>query len=285
MVFRNILIPTEFDEISAKATHFAVRLAEQLNIHEVTLVSLIVPPQDNMPANHAGEEVPNYPLTSSAALLAKNKQSQLAAETARRYSTSAVRVNPKVRFNSDTTHLNAFIDEFDADLVVAGSRDDKTLLEKFMGSETQKIIRHTSCPLIIVNKASGTPQISEITLALDVHDKEQSGAEAIISFAQQMGAKLQLLHVICDHDNTEPGEAIQCLNRLAGNWSLDNYGIHVVNSNSLEDGLRKFIRKYNPDMLAVLTQGKHRLNTLLFGNDTETIMNETDKPVMINKIT
>jgi len=65
----------------------------------------------------------------------------------------------------------------------------------------------------------------------------------------------------------------------------------LVNNDSLEDGIRHFVRKHNPDMIAVLSQGKGKIHKLIFGSNaediissTEGIIKETDKPVFVSKI-
>jgi nucleotide-binding universal stress UspA family protein len=57
-----------------------------------------------------------------------------------------------------------------------------------------------------------------------------------------------------------------------------------VNNDSLEDGIRSFARKHNPDMIAVLSQGKGKIHKLIFGSSTGHIIKETDKPVFVSKI-
>jgi nucleotide-binding universal stress UspA family protein len=173
---------------------------------------------------------------------------------------------------------------FSADLVVAGSRDHGTFLEKLFGSKTQRIIHKTDFPMIILKDNGSASQVNKIALALDVNEKEQKGLDDIIGFAKQTNARLHMVHVITEDDEITAEEAIERLRLIADERQLSNHTINVINNSSLEEGLRHFIRKHNPEMVALLTQGKGKLKKLIYGSDTEEILRETDRPVLINKM-
>jgi nucleotide-binding universal stress UspA family protein len=94
---------------------------------------------------------------------------------------------------------------------------------------------------------------------------------------------MQLLHVITD-DAFSSDRAIEKLRELAIKNMFGNYDINVVNNDNLEHGIRSFVRKYNPDMVAVLSQGKGKLKKMIYGSSTDDIIKESDKPVFVSKI-
>jgi nucleotide-binding universal stress UspA family protein len=56
-----------------------------------------------------------------------------------------------------------------------------------------------------------------------------------------------------------------------------------VNNYSLESGLQGFVRKYNPDMVALLTHGKGKLHNLIYGSKTGEVIKEMEIPVLVAK--
>ncbi|MFU8844842.1 MAG: universal stress protein, partial [Bacteroidales bacterium] len=120
-------------------------------------------------------------------------------------------------------------------------------------------------------------------VAIDVHTEDQDGLRSIVDFASELNARLQLLHVITN-DETSSDRAIKTLHQLAEKNKLNNYDINIINNHSLENGLNSFIRKNNPDMIAVLSQGKGKIRKLIFGSTSEDIIKETEKPVFVSKI-
>ncbi|MFW5758601.1 MAG: universal stress protein, partial [Bacteroidota bacterium] len=83
--------------------------------------------------------------------------------------------------------------------------------------------------------------------------------------------------------NLKANEALEKMQELGKNKNLDNYSINIINNPDLEEGLSSFIRKYNPDMLGVLSSGKGKLNKLIYGSHTEEIISETDIPVIVGR--
>ena len=284
MKFNKILIPTELDDLSLTATKFALKLAEQLKIREVILLNIIIPAQSQAMAASGGAANAPVALTGQFNTTIEEKHRNMAEKIADEHSTDSVRLIPEVRFSGNKSNLNAYMEEFDAGLIVAGSRDHHTFLEKLFGSQTHRMIHRTDYPMIILKNDGSETYVKEIALAIDVKEKEQKGINDIIEFAEKINAKLQLVHVIAEDEDMTPEEAIEKLRVLAEEKNLSNHAINVINNNNLEEGLRHFIRKYNPGMLAVLTEGKGKLKKLIYGSSAEEIMKETDKPVLVNKM-
>lgn len=284
MKFNKILIPTELDDLSLTATKFAVEIAEQLNIREVVLLNIIIPAQTQAMAASGGAANAPVALAGQFNATLEEKHIKLAGEIAEEHSTDMVKLIPEVRFSGSKSNLNAYMEEFDASLIVAGSRDHNTFLEKLFGSQTHRMIHRTDYPMIILKNDETLPPVRDIGLALDIKEKEQKGIGDIIDFAERTNSKLQLVHVITEDDDITPEEAIEKLRILAEEKNLSNHAINVINNNNLEAGLRHFIRKYNPGMLAVLTEGKGKLKKLIYGSSAEEIIKETDKPVLVNKM-
>jgi len=283
MNFKKILIPTELNELSTKATEFAVDLATQAGIPEVILLNIIVPAHSQAFAASGDVFSAQSGTASRLNLMLMEKHQKLVDNEAARFSTDNVTVRPYVRFNDSETDLNEYMRYFDAGLLVCGSRNHETFLDKLFTSKTEKIIRKVGYPVIILKKETEFSEINNIALAIDVNEKVQHGLADVIDFAAMVNAKIQLLHVIVDEETTSDN-AIEKLQQLAQNNNLANYEINVVNSENLENGIRKFIRKYNPDMIAVLSEGKGKIRKLIYGSGTEDILEETDKPVFVSKI-
>jgi nucleotide-binding universal stress UspA family protein len=284
MIFNKILVPTELDELSVKVTGFAVSLAQEMNISEIVLLNIIIPAQTQALAASGGAVNTPMVLTGEFNTELEKKHKKIAKEQAEKASTDQVIVKPHVTFGSSKSNLNEYMKNFGADLIVCGSQDHETFLDKIFGSETHRMIKNTDYPMIILKKGVETPQVREIAVAIDVGEKDQSGLEIVRDFAAILKAKIQLIHVITDDDETKSEAAIESLRMLALEKNLTNYAINVVNNNALEEGLRNFIRKYNPDLVAVLTQGKGKLKKLIYGSGTDDILKETDKPVFVCKM-
>lgn len=281
MNVKRLLVLTDFDELSKKVLSFSIDLADSLQVTEIVLMNVITP---------------TYTYTTTGDLLATEslkanqlnnvileRNQELAQKEARHFSTDRIKVIPKVTFGHSVTGLNALMKKYEAGLLLSGSRDEHSFWEKIFGSETEKIIRKVDFPTIILKKETEISTIRNIAVAIDVREETQEGLVEILEFAEEFDAHLQLLHVITDK-NTSSEEAIEKLHHLAKKKNLKNYDINIVNNYSLESGIHSFIRKNNPDMIAVLSQGKSKIKKLIYGSNIEDIIEEADKPVFISKV-
>jgi len=283
MDFQKILIPSELDELSAKVTGFAVNLAEQMNISDIILLNVIIPAHTQAFSASGDVFTADGHMASRFNLVLMEKHQKLAEEEAEKFATDTVRIKPIVRFNDSKTNLNKFMEEFEAGLIVCGSRDEHSFLQMLIGSDTEKMVRKVDYPLIILQDEADAGEIQNILVAIDIKEDDQSGLNEIAAFARALNARMQLLHVLTG-DSHSSDQAIKKLRELAIKNMFGDYDINVVNNDSLEDGIRSFARKHNPDMIAVLSQGKGELHKLVFGSSTQDIIKETDKPVFVSKI-
>ena len=283
MKTKKILVATELDELSAKATKFAISVATQLNVSEIVLLNVIkqVHTQSFSATGDVmlsdGEMVEQF-----NAQLMKKHQALVEGE-ANRFSSDKVIVKPYVRFNDSKTDLNGYMEYFNAGLVVFGSRDEDTFLNQIYGIDSEKLIRKVNYPSIILKDETNYSEIKRILVAIDVNEKDQRGLKDIAHFAKLLQAKMHLMHVVVNGETTQE-EAVEKLNNLAKEFELANYAINVVNNSNLEDGIKSFVRMNNPDIIAVQSQGKGKIKKLIFGSSTQDIIKETDKPVFVSKI-
>lgn len=283
MHLNKILIPTELNELSDIVVDFAINLAKQIHINEIVLLNIIIPAHVQTLTASGDAIDANGKLAVQLNDKIMKQHKELINKQAKRHAVSDVKINPFVRFNTSKSDLNQYMKEFDADLIVSGSRDKFSFLEILFGSSTEKLIRKINNPVIIIKDEPVNTKISEIALAVDIEQEDQDGIEEVIDFAEKLNARLQLVYVITDEKHSAP-EAIDSLQKIAKTRKIKDYAINVINNHSLEDALQSFVRLQNPDMIALLNQGKGKLHKLIFGSNTEDVLKETEKPVFIGKM-
>lgn len=283
MHLNKILIPTELNELSDIVVDFAINLAKQIHINEIVLLNIIIPAHVQTLTASGDAIDANGKLAVQLNDKIMKQHKELINKQAKRHAVSDVKINPFVRFNTSKSDLNQYMKEFDADLIISGSRDKLSFLEILFGSSTEKLIRKINNPVIIIKDEPVNTKISEIALAVDIEQEDQDGIEEVIDFSEKLNARLQLVYVITDEKHSAP-EAIDSLQKMAKTRKIKDYAINVINNHSLEDALQSFVRLQNPDMIALLNQGKGKLHKLIFGSNTEDVLKETEKPVFIGKM-
>jgi len=284
MLVNKILVPTELNELSDIALDFAIDLAKQIQIDEIVLLNIIIPAhvQTLTASGEAIDAKGKLAVQLNDKIMKQHEE--LINKQANQHAGSHVKINPFVRFNYSKSDLNQYMKEFKADLIISGSRDKFSFMEILFGSSTEKLIRKINYPMIIIKEEPVKTEIREIALAIDITEgEEQDGIDEIIAFSGLLNARLQLVHVLTG-DKPEATLAIDTLQKIAKREKIKNYAINVVDNHSLEDALHSFARIQNPDMIALLNQGKGKLHKLIFGSNTEDVLKETEKPVFIGKM-
>ncbi len=277
-----ILVPTDLTGISDIATEYAADLALQLNIKEIVLLNLLIPSEVQITAAAGGAYYPPNHMTHKLNDVLFDKRRNLIEKQAEKCSRPGVEIKPVVEMNHNNSDINHFMKEYKADLLVTGSHDKFSFMEILLGSKTEKMIRKTDYPMIVLTDEPISSSIDNIVLAIDVEqdDEQQKGIESIIEFAGLLNAHLQLLYVNTN-GNISATVAIERLHQLAKNKNIRNYSINTMENSSLESAIRNFSRKYKPDMIALLNQGKGKLHNLIYSSNTAEVICETDLPVYV----
>jgi nucleotide-binding universal stress UspA family protein len=283
MSITKILVTSESSSMSTKVMGFAIQIATRLRIDEIVLLYILMPTSSQ--AYMTSGEVYMAPGLQAAQLDQEllEKHRKKLQENAQRFSTPQLRITPKVDFGNSRASLNSHMQKYGTDLVIAEGHEERGFIEYLFGNDTERMIAQTDYPMIIVKEESEISDVQKIAVAIDVDEERHGGLENIRDFAAGLGATMHLVHVITD-DNTNTDDAIEKMRGLAQQYQLTNHALHVVNNNSLERGLHSFIQKYNPDMIAVFTQGKGKLTRFFFGSATDDILKESDKPIFVSKI-
>ncbi len=282
MQLKRLMVLTELNRLSEISLEFAVDLAHHLNIKEIVLLNLIISAhqQTSDATGHAIDATGQLANELNSAILKKHKK--ITEQQASEYSDNEVTILPSVKFSDSASSLNDFMKEYKADLLICGSKDKLSFLEILFGSATEKMVRKVDYPMIVLTDEPVKADIRNVALAVDLEEENQQGIEAAIDFAHSLNAQLQLVYAITNK-NMKANEAIEGLQKFAHGKKIKNYSINVLNSQSLEEGLEGFVQKANPDMLALVSQGKGKLHKLIYGSNTEEVIRELDVPVFVCK--
>ena len=182
-----IVVATDFSEFSERAVQRAARIAKQHNAELHVLH--VVRPLDLYPSltltpdefGHSDQE------------LQQAEQTRVEAVAASLSTQFGIRVRPVTRLGRAHTEIAAYALEVAADLVVAGSRGESTLMDLFLGSTASRLLRVATCPVLIVKKPADAPY-RKVLAAVDFSPVSAAVVGHAISLAD--GARVDALHVL-----------------------------------------------------------------------------------------
>lgn len=182
-----IVVATDFSAFSERAVQRAARIAKQHNA-ELHLLH-VVRPLDLYPSltltpdefGHSDQD------------LQQAEQTRVDAMAATLSSQFGIRVHPVTRLGRAHAEITAYAREVAADLVVAGSRGESTLMDLFLGSTVSRLLRVATCSVLIVKKPADEPY-RKVLAAVDFSPVSATVVSHALSLAD--GARVDALHVL-----------------------------------------------------------------------------------------
>ncbi len=278
---KKILVPTDFSKQADYALAAAADIARK-NGAEVILLHVVEGFTSGSFATMGGVPDDLNEEVFMAKMLEKGKAALEKHAANDQY--SGANITTKVQVGNAFTHISKDILENDADLVVMGSQGTSGYEEAFIGSNTEKVVRHASCPVITIKNPVDFSQINDIAFAADFLDKETNVIKNLKVLQEALGAKLHLVKV----DTPRNFESSRSINkRIQGfvrDHQLENYTISIYNEYAEEDGIIYFAEDIDADMIAMATHGRTGLLHLLSGSIAEDVANHAQRPVWTCKV-
>ena len=184
---RCIVAATDFSSFSERAVQRAASIAKQ---HQAELHLLhVVRPLDLYPGLTLGPDEFGHHDQE----LQQAEQTRLDAMAASLASQFDIRIHPVTRLGRAHAEIAAYAQEVSADLVVAGARGESTLMDLFLGSTASRLLRVTTCPVLIVRKPADEPY-RKVLAAVDLSPVSAVVVSHALSLAG--GARVEMLHVL-----------------------------------------------------------------------------------------
>ena len=145
-MYRRILVPIDGSPASAQGIEEAIRLARPMR-SRVRLLHAI----DDLSVSRAG-----YAHDRLQQL--REEASRMLARSAERVRSAGVEVDTVLYNETDGTVASLVADEargWHADLIIAGTRGRRGLGQLLLGSSTERIVRGSSVPVLLVHAAAG----------------------------------------------------------------------------------------------------------------------------------
>ncbi|MGM0557685.1 MAG: universal stress protein [Myxococcota bacterium] len=101
--------------------------------------------------------------------------------------------------------LPAQIRSHDPDAVFMGAFGESGPRPHSLGSIALHIIRSTSCPVLLARDFGGLPRVEHIVAAVDLSSNSTRVIAHAVGLALQLGAELELVHVVPDPRAHDPG--------------------------------------------------------------------------------
>ena len=197
-----------------------------------------------------------------------------------------IKVTPMVKHYKVFSEVSKVADEHSVDLIVMGSHGTSGFSELFIGSNTERVVRNSNVPVLIIKKKPNNLSFNKIILGTNF---QKESREIYKKVNNAFGDNdLYLLHVNVPNDNfrstTELEEQVNDF-LLASDGNLDAKNkVHFVSDYTVESGISNFAKKIDADLIVVSTHGRTGIAHFFEGSITEDIANHANLPVLTFRI-
>ena len=276
---KKIIVPIDFSKHSEYALETAAMLAKKHNSELIALHMLEM--SDSMLLDSDNE---HNEKTVFFYKLAEKKFNEFLAKDY----LEGLEVVPLVKHYKVFKEVSDVAMEQNADLIVMGSHGTSGFTEIFVGSNTEKVVRHSETPVLVVKSKPLNVDYKTVIFASDFSEEAINPYINASKMLETFGANVHLLHV------NVPGEKFKStgemenaitnfLQKADGNLNRMN-AVHYVSDNSVEKGILNYAKKADADLIVIPTHGRKGLAHFFEGSISEDLANHANLPVITFKI-
>lgn len=271
---KNILVPCDYSLISKEAFKMAVDIASRTE-GSVTVLYVIFLPTIYTP-DYVGDL-----LTYNGEYVADmEKEARRSFEELR-----GQRLNVHAEFGFEvvagdiTVSIQNVIEKRGIDLVVMGTTGASGLKEVFIGSNTEKVVRHVKVPVLVVREPVDLNAIRNILVPTSCGLNETEFISHLKLWQSFLKAKLDVLLVNTPGHFRSNLEGMEELRSFVKHYHLQDYELHFQNHFAEEEGILDFVSKHKPICVAMSTHGRKGLAHLFSHSIAEHVVNHIDVPI------
>ena len=174
--------------------------------------------------------------------------------------------------------------KYNVDLIVMGSQGATGLKEMLVGSNTEKVVRHSDIPVLVIKHDVESFDINDIIFASDFSDDSKKSFQKVIDFANIFNAKLHLLFINTIHNFESTKKSKSKLKSFISDFDIKNHTLNIYNDNTIEEGILDFGKEIDADIIAINTHGRSGLSQLFSESISKELANHALRPVITFKI-
>jgi nucleotide-binding universal stress UspA family protein len=274
---KKILVPIDFSKPSEYAAKMAAKIAKKTSA-SITLIHLIELPSEIVDIYYGSR----FSIPESMLYLRKIKEKILKFKN--NFFTEDMKVDYFIKLNNPFDGIRKYADKIDADLIIMGSKGHSKFEEIIIGSNTEKIVRSSKIPVIVVKRDSKKFSLKNLVFASNFKKDNKEVFIKFLDFANIFNSKIHLLRVNTPSQFENTFEAKQKMKDFIKEYNLLKYSINIYDDTSIEKGIINFSREKKVDLIALSTHGRSGISHLFSRSIAKSLSEIALKPIFTVKI-
>ncbi len=199
-----------------------------------------------------------------------------------------VSVRPMIKNFKVFSEVAKLAEDRSVDMIIMGSHGASGMNEFFVGTNTERVVRHSEVPVLVVK---GPPLGESFDKVVFVTNFDDEAVEVYLrsqKLFNDWGTEVHFVYVNLPNADFRSSKEIDdkvtdFLLKAEGN--LDALSkVNYISDYTIEDGVFEFAHKIDADLIAIPTHGRTGLSHFFSGSITEDIANHSILPVITFKI-
>lgn len=275
---KKILVPIDFSEQAIYAAKVAAKIAKQTDSELHLLHMLELPTEIIDPSNFGNAS--NSPTT----LLYMKRAQEKFEKMTKRYFLKDIKVVKSVFFHETFDGIIEESTKQNVDLIVMGSKGVSGFNEILVGSNTEKVVRRSKVPVLVIKNEIENFKIENLIFASDFGPENKKTFPKIVQFAKIFDAKIHLLKVNTVQKFEPTLKTHLKIKDYIKEFDKEMFTINIHNDDSVKMGILNFCDFIDADMIALNTDGYRGLMHFFSGSLSKDLANHAIKPVITFKL-
>jgi nucleotide-binding universal stress UspA family protein len=276
---KKILVPTDFSKSAQMAIDVAADIAIKANSELVLLHVVEEATGDSFNVDGEVDTTGGWENKVFTMKLIERGKKQL-AKIADDLKQSGVKVRTELRLGTPFHGMRTIITERKVDLVVMGTAGQSKIEEMIIGTNTEKVVRHSLCPVLTVHKKPTNTDFKNIVYATSMSKDEEVFSKIVRRTQEMYDATVHLVRINTPGNFRRDAIVRKYMQDFAKRLQLKNFTINVFNDLSEEEGIIYFADSINADLITMATHGRTGFAHVLAGSIAEDVVSHAKRPVL-----
>ncbi len=273
---KRILVPTDFSVHAEYALRVAAQIARKNN-SEIILLHMLELPHQAGDAMGSGHQIPEIMFYKDKAI--SNLEDLMDVDYL-----EGLNVSEIIQFEKAFDGILTVSKKNNVDLVVMGSHGTSGFQEMLIGSNTEKVVRFSEAPVLVIKNAVADFKASNFVFASDFSDEIKKPFQQLVDFAKSFDANLSLVMINTPNSFKPTHIAEKIMNDFMKGFNYPKYSLHIYNDVNVEKGILNFSNSVDADLIGMCTHGRTGFAHFFNGSISEDLVNHAVRPVITFKI-
>ncbi|WP_299054119.1 universal stress protein [uncultured Polaribacter sp.] len=274
---QKILVPIDFSKTAEYAAKVAAQIAKKTKA-TIYLIHLIELPKGVVDMGSSSR----FSIPESMLYLRKVREKVLLFKDT--YFDKEIQVEYFIKLNTPFEGILKYAAKIEADLIIMGSKGHSELEEILIGSNTEKVVRNSKTPVLVIKKDIKKFRLKNIVFASNFKEENKEVFDRVLHFADLFKGTIHLLKINTPANFLGTAETKEKIENFITDFNIKKHKINIYSDVSVEKGILNFSKEINADLIALSTHGRSGLAHLFTGSVIKKLSKNALKPMLTIKV-